>query len=154
MTAAAESQEDRRRDLGQTIQALREERQSTLSIFCSMTGVSNPEQAAGELADISPAGLQDFLNHMVDYLAMGHFTIYQRIVEGTERRGAVKEVAQRVYASIGETTDVMVEFNDKYEHFDGADSDQAALKDDLSKLGEMLAIRGDLEDELLDALSN
>lgn len=153
MTAALETQE-RRRDLSETIQALREQRQNTLSTFCSMTGVSNPEQIAGEVADIAPAALQEFLNHMVDYLAMGHFAIYQRIVEGKERRGAVKEVAQRVYASIGETTDVMVEFNDKYEHFDGAASDQPPIKDDLSKLGEMLAIRGDLEDELLEALSS
>lgn len=153
MTAAAETQE-RRRDLGETIQALREQRQTTLTTFCSMTGVSNPDQATGELGDIAPAALQEFLNHMVDYLAMGHFTIYQRIVDGKERRGAVKEAAQRVYASIGETTDVMVEFNDKYEHFDGADSDQQSLKEDLSKLGEMLAIRGDFEDELLEALSS
>jgi len=48
----------------------------------------------------------------------------------------------------------MVDFNDKYEHFDGAVSDQAPLKEDLSKLGEMLAIRGDFEDELLEALSS
>ena len=33
-------------------------------------------------------------------------------------------------------------------------SDQAPLKEDLSKLGEMLAIRGDFEDELLEALSS
>ena len=85
---------------------------------------------------------------------MGHFTVYQRIVDGKERRGQVKEAAQRVYASIGATTDVMVDFNDKYEHFDGAASDQAPLKEDLSKLGEMLAIRGDFEDELLEALSS
>ncbi len=153
MTAAPKAQE-RRRDLGETIKALREQRQNTLSTFCSMTGVTNPEQTSGELADIAPAALQEFLNHMVDYLAMGHFTIYQRIVEGKERRGVVQEASQRVYASIGETTDVMVEFNDKYEHFDGSESDQQSLKDDLSKLGEMLTIRGDLEDELLEALSS
>ena len=153
MPAAPKAQE-RRRDLGETIKALREQRQNTLSTFCSMTGVTNPEQTSGELADIAPAALQEFLNHMVDYLAMGHFTIYQRIVEGKERRGVVQEASQRVYASIGETTDVMVEFNDKYEHFDGSESDQQSLKDDLSKLGEMLTIRGDLEDELLEALSS
>jgi len=153
MTAAPKAQE-RRRDLGETIKALREQRQNTLSTFCSMTGVTNPEQTSGELADIAPAALQEFLNHMVDYLAMGHFTIYQRIVEGKERRGVVQEASQRVYASIGETTDVMVEFNDKYEHFDGSESDQQSLKDDLSKLGEMLTIRGDLEDEPLEALSS
>lgn len=152
MTAAEQAQE-RRRDIGETIQALKEQRQATLSNFCSMTGVSNPGQVSGELADVAPAALQDFLNHMVDYLAMGHFTIYQRIVDGKERRSAVKEAAQRVYASIGETTDSMVEFNDKYEHFDGAVSDQATLKEDLSKLGEMLAIRGDFEDQLLEALA-
>ena len=151
MTAALETQE-RRRDLGETIEALRAQRQNTLSTFCSMTGVSTPGQTSGELADITPVALQEFLNHMVDYLATGHFTVYQRIVEGKERRGAVKEAAQRVYAGIGETTDVMVEFNDKYEHFDGADSDQEGLKEDLSRLGEMLAIRGELEDDLLDAL--
>lgn len=153
MTAAPQAQE-RRRDLGETIEALREQRQNTLSTFCSMTGVTNPGQVSGELPDIAPAALQEFLNHMVDYLAMGHFTIYQRIVEGKERRGAVKEAAQRVYASIGETTDVMVEFNDSYEHFDGAEADQQTIKDALSKLGEMLALRGDLEDELLEALSS
>jgi len=153
MTAALDTQ-DRRRDLGETIEALREQRQNTLSTFCSMTGVSNPDQVPGDLADIAPAALQEFLNHMVDYLAMGHFTVYQRIVDGKERRGQVKEAAQRVYASIGATTDVMVDFNDKYEHFDGARSDQAPLKEDLSKLGEMLAIRGDFEDELLEALSS
>ncbi len=151
MTAASQPQE-RRRDLGETIQALREQRQNTLSTFCSMTGVSNPDQASRDLADIPPAALQEFLNNMVDYLAMGHFTIYQRIVDGKERRSVVKDAAQRVYASIGETTDVMVEFNDKYEHFDGAESDQQSLKEDLSRLGEMLAIRGDLEDQLLEAL--
>lgn len=153
MTAATQTQE-RRRDLSETIEALREQRQNTLSTFCSLTGASNTEQASGDLPDIAPAALQEFLNHMVDYLAMGHFTIYQRIVDGKERRGVVKDAAQRVYASIGETTDVMVEFNDSYEHFDGAASDQQSIKDALSRLGEMLAIRGDLEDELLEALSS
>ena len=150
---AAQAPQDRRRDLGETIQALREQRQNTLTTYCSMTGVSNPGQDSGDdLPDIAPVAVQEFLNYMVDYLAMGHFTIYQRIIDGKERRGAIKEVAQRVYASIGETTDVMVEFNDKYEQYDGAQEDHAVLREDLSRLGEMLVIRGDLEDELLEAL--
>ncbi len=151
MAAAPEAQE-RRRDLGETIDALKEQRQNTLSTYCSMTGVSNPGQVSGELGDISPAALGEFLNNMVDYLATGHFTVYQRIVDGKERRGAVNDASQRVYPGIGETTDFMVEFNDKYEGFDGSESDQEALKQDLSKLGEMLAIRGELEDVLLEAL--
>ena len=46
----------------------------------------------------------------------------------------------------------MVEFNDKYENFDGSADDQVALKEDISRLGEMLAIRGELEDKILNAL--
>jgi regulator of sigma D len=152
MTAAAKTQ-DRRKDLGETLEALKEQRQQTLMAYCNLTGVSTPGQnETGELKDIAPVALGEFLNVMVDYIAMGHFTVYQRIIEGKERRGAVQEAADRVYPSIGETTDIMVEFNDKYENFDGSEEDQAALREDISRLGEMLAIRGDLEDEILQAL--
>ena len=89
---------------------------------------------------------------MVDYMAMGHFTVYQRIIEGKERRGAVQEAAEIAYPGIGETTDVMVEFNDTYENFTGSAEEQKQIREDLSKLGEMLAIRGELEDEILNAL--
>ena len=152
MVAAAKTQE-RRKDLGETLEALKEQRQQTLMAYCKLTGVSSPDQSkSGEVKDIAPVALQEFLNVMVDYIAMGHFTVYQRIIEGKERRGAVQSAADRVYPSIGETTDIMVEFNDKYENFDGSAEDQDALREDLSRLGEMLAIRGDLEDEILEAL--
>ncbi len=155
MTAAAnpQSNPERRRDLGETLEALQQQRQKTLLAYCGLVGVKSPEQSSSEgIGDVAPVALQEMLNHMVDYLAMGHFTVYQRIIEGTERRGAVREAAEVAYPGIGETTDVMVEFNDKYENFDGAAEDQEALKKDLSRLGEMLAIRGDLEDEIIEAL--
>ena len=152
MTAAANPQE-RRRDLGETLEALQQQRQKTLLAYSGLVGVNASEQTPADgIGDIAPVALQELLNVMVDYLAMGHFTVYQRIIEGTERRGAVREAAEVAYPGIGETTDVMVEFNDKYESFDGAAEDQQALKEDLSRLGEMLAIRGDLEDEIIEAL--
>ncbi len=152
MTAAANPQE-RRRDLGETLEALQQQRQKTLLAYSGLVGVNSPDNTAADgIRDIAPVALQELLNVMVDYLAMGHFTVYQRIIEGTERRGAVREAAEVAYPGIGETTDVMVEFNDKYESFDGAAEDQKALKEDLSRLGEMLAIRGDLEDEIIEAL--
>jgi len=153
MSAAAPNTQERRKDLGETLEALQQQRQKTLLTYCNLVGVSSPEQSAVEgMKDIAPVALQELLNVMVDYLAMGHFTVYQRIIDGKERRGAVREAAEVAYPGIGETTDVMVEFNDKYENFDGATEDQEQLKDDLSRLGEMLAIRGDLEDEILEAL--
>lgn len=151
MTAAANAQE-RRRDLGETLEALKEQRQKTLLAYCNLVGVTSPDQAAQGMKDIAPVALQELLNIMVDYMAMGHFTVYQRIIEGKERRGAVQEAAEVAYPGIGETTDVMVEFNDSYENFDGATADQEKIKEDLAKLGEMLAIRGELEDEIINAL--
>lgn len=152
MTAAANTQE-RRSDLGETLEALKEQRQKTLLAYYGLVGAKSPDQlGAPGMKDIAPVALQELLNIMVDYMAMGHFTVYQRIIEGKERRGAVKEAAEVAYPGIGETTDVMVEFNDTYENFDGASADQEKIKEDLSKLGEMLAIRGELEDEIITAL--
>ncbi len=152
MTAATQTQE-RRRDLGETLEALKEQRQKTLLCYCSLVGTNTPGKTSPDgIQDIAPVALQELLNIMVDYMAMGHFTVYQRIIEGKERRGAVQEAAEIAYPGIGETTDVMVEFNDTYENFTGSAEEQKQIREDLSKLGEMLAIRGELEDEILNAL--
>lgn len=152
MTAATQTQE-RRRDLGETLEALKEQRQKTLLSYCSLVGTNTPGKTSPDgIQDIAPVALQELLNIMVDYMAMGHFTVYQRIIEGKERRGAVQEAAEIAYPGIGETTDVMVEFNDTYENFTGSAEEQKQIREDLSKLGEMLAIRGELEDEILNAL--
>ena len=152
MTAATQTQE-RRRDLGETLEALKEQRQKTLLCYCSLVGTNTPGKTSPDgIQDIAPVALQELLNIMVDYMAMGHFTVYQRIIEGKERRGAVQEAAEIAYPGIGETTDVMVEFNDTYENFTGSADEQKQIREDLSKLGEMLAIRGELEDEILNAL--
>ena len=152
MTAATQTQE-RRRDLGETLEALKEQRQKTLLCYCSLVSTNTPGKTSPDgIQDIAPVALQELLNIMVDYMAMGHFTVYQRIIEGKERRGAVQEAAEIAYPGIGETTDVMVEFNDTYENFTGSAEEQKQIREDLSKLGEMLAIRGELEDEILNAL--
>lgn len=152
MTTTAQTQE-RRRDPQEIVDAVVEQRKKTFEAYCVLGGVATPAQATeGLKADITPLALKDFLNLMVDYTATGQFTLYQRIIEGKERRGAVREIADKIYPSIGETTDALVEFNDKYEGYDGASDDQQALREDLSRLGEVLAIRGELEDEILQAM--
>jgi regulator of sigma D len=78
--------------------------------------------------------------------------VYQRIIEGKERRRAVKDVAVEVYPAIAETTDYLVDFNDKYDAFDGSGEEVSLLSSDLSRLGEVIAVRGELEDQLLSAL--
>ena len=91
MTAAAQTQE-RRRDLGETLEALKEQRQKTLLAYCSLVGTNAPGKTMPDgIQDIAPVALQELLNIMVDYMAMGHFTVYQRIIEGKERRGLFRK---------------------------------------------------------------
>ena len=59
--------------------------------------------------------LEDFQEILVDYIAAGHFGLYQRIVEGNERRKAVLDTAQTIYPQIAQSTDVAVEFTERYE---------------------------------------
>ncbi|MDV3241666.1 MAG: sigma D regulator [Methylocaldum sp.] len=88
---------------------------------------------------------------LIDYISLGHFGIYQRIIDGTERRRKVLELAENIYPRIAETTDAAVEFNDKYETLIG-DGLKTHLEDDLSKLGEELAMRIELEDQLISSM--
>jgi len=144
---------DRRQRLHHTIKSLVKLRQDVVVSYCELSGVSSFEQRDAETHKVQPAELRSFCQIMVDYTAMGHFEIYQRIIEGKERRKAVKAVADDVYPAIAETTDYLIDFNDKYDAFEGTDDEVEMLSGDLAKLGQIISVRGELEDLLLDALA-
>jgi len=143
---------DRRERLQNTIDSLIKLRQDVIVSYCKLSGVSSFDQRDLESHTINAKQLRSFCQIMVDYTAMGHFEVYQRIIEGKERRVAVKEVSDEVYPAIAETTDFLVDFNDKYDAFEGSAEDIEMLSKDLSRLGQIIAIRGELEDQILDAL--
>lgn len=143
---------DRRERLQNTIDALIKLRQDVVVSYCKLAGVSSFEKRDLEDHSLNAKQLRSFCQIMVDYTAMGHFEVYQRIIEGKERRLAVKETSDEVYPAIAETTDFLVDFNDKYDAFEGSDEDIEILSKDLSRLGQIIAIRGELEDQILDAL--
>ena len=143
------AEDNRRTRQTQTINSLLQERQQVLVLMC--------ELAELEARDVAPAkviqNLQNFNQQLVDYTALGHFEIYERIIDGKERRGNIKKVADRVYPQISKSTQMFVEFDDKY---DGADK-QASLTDlyrDLSSIGESMAERIESEDMLLREISD
>lgn len=143
---------DRRERLQNTIDSLIKLRQDVIVSYCKLSGVSSFEQRDLETQSVNPKQLRRFCQIMVDYTAMGHFEVYQRIIEGKERRVAVKVTSDEVYPAIAETTDFLVDFNDKYDAFEGSADDIEMLSNDLSRLGQIIAIRGELEDQILDAL--
>lgn len=143
------AEENRRTRQTHTINNLLQERQQVLVSMC--------ELAELESGDVPPDtvihNLRGFNQQLVDYTALGHFEIYERIIDGKERRGNIKMVADRVYPSISDTTQVFVEFNDKY---DGVDEPESLgdLYSDLSSIGEAMADRIESEDMLLREISD
>lgn len=134
-----------RRSRGQEMAAkLVSERTEMLVLFCRLAGI---ESYAPEDKPVQKL-LQEFCQILVDYIAAGHFALYERIVEGTERRREIAELAAKVYPLIADTTDVALDFNDKYDCEDHCEI-LDGLSRDLSRLGEQLAARIEIEDQLL-----
>ena len=148
MTMSEAQETDRRGRTQEMIRKLLSERQEMLSMFCRVAGLE-PYNDAAPGTDV----LQEFCQVLVDYSAFGHFEIYERIVAGRERRAKVVEVAREVYPRIAEASEVAVEFNDKYDASDHA-LDLQQLERDLGKLGEELAVRIEMEDRIIQALTS
>lgn len=137
---------ERRQNTNQMIKELLEERRQVWSLYCAIAGMK-PFTAEQPLRP----KVQEFCQLLIDYISLGHFGIYQRIIDGTERRRKVLEVAENIYPRIAETTDAAVDFNDRYETL-AEDELKTHLEDDLSKLGEELAMRIELEDQLISSM--
>lgn len=154
---AESSRVDRRQSIGGTVKKLVEERQEVFVRFCQLAGVTTMDESEEEGDDevgFQPkvSDLEAFCEVLMDYLGSGHFELYQRIIDGHERRHSVLQAAQRFYPIIAETTQFLVEFNDKYNSFEGAAEESQALRIDLNKIGKAISLRSDFEDEILSAL--
>ncbi|WP_260291996.1 sigma D regulator [Sedimenticola hydrogenitrophicus] len=123
-----------------------DERQQMLVLYCQLAGIDSfsPDKPEKQL-------LRDFCQLLIDYVAFGHFEVFDRITSGEERRGEVVRVADAAYAKIAEVTELVVAFNDKYDLSDHRQPLDNLTKD-LSILGEDLASRIELEDRLVKAL--
>jgi regulator of sigma D len=92
--------------------------------------------------------ITQFCDLLIDYVSAGHFEVYQQIVNACEINGTDSiQLLSKLYPEISETTDEVVSFNDKYSKF-SKDANLSELDKDLSKLGEAIAKRIELEDTL------
>ena len=148
MSKSEAQKTDRREGTHEMVRKLLDERQEMLTMFCRVAGLE-PFNDAKPSVNV----LQRFCEVLVDYSAFGHFEIYERIVAGRERRSQVVDVAREVYPRIAEATEVAVEFNDKYDASDHA-LDLHQLDRDLGRLGEELAVRIEMEDRIIEALTS
>lgn len=87
---------------------------------------------------------------MVDYISAGHFEVYDQLVkEGLEfdDKQALAS-AGKSFKLIDSTTELILDFNDKYQEVD----DLNTIETDLSSLGEVLASRFEAEDSMIEVL--
>lgn len=142
----APSQTERRAGTKQQLERMVAERTEMLVLYCRLAGLdplsdSRHRQPAKEL-------LQEFCQILVDYMAAGHFGLYDRFTNGTERRRHVATLAIQLYPRIADTTQTALDFNDKYDVSELIDI-PLSFETDLSRLGEELAVRIELEDRLI-----
>lgn len=125
------------------------ERQDLLVQYCKLAGLPPYENNKSLPSDDS---VNEFCQILIDYLSAGHFEIYDDIVKQCQEHGPEsKALANEIYPKISETTEALVEFNDKYSDIT-EQSDLSNFDEDLSEMGQVLEQRLELEDELIHTL--
>lgn len=144
MTITGNSGPDRRNRTREVIDKLLEERRELLALLFDSSSFDPVESV------IERERLKKFCEILVDYIAAGHFGLYQRLSDGTERRAAVQEVAVRVFPLIKTITDNAVAFSDRCAANNYQRTDEIMTQ--LSSLAEDLSVRFELEDQLIDVM--
>jgi regulator of sigma D len=146
MPVATPVDTERRQQTCQLITELQNERQEVWSLYYHVAELK-PFSANDAVKSL----LTQFSQLLVDYVSLGHFGVYERLLAGTERRTQVLSVAKEIYPEFSATTDAAISFNDKYDNVEKIEVFED-LEQDLSALGESLAKRSDLEDRLCEVM--
>jgi regulator of sigma D len=94
------------------------------------------------------AGLERLCQLLVDYVSAGHFEVFYELIREAEAfADGSDKIANEIIPSIGDTTEVILGFDEKYPCDALAD-----LGADMSFLGEVLESRFELEDRLITLL--
>jgi regulator of sigma D len=105
---------------------------------------------------LEPASLmqrqQALCGVLVDYVSAGHFEVFHELLNEAETfADGSAALAQQLMPAIGDTTEVILAYEEKY---GGGDAYPETLQRDLSSLGEVLESRFVLEDRLIAGLHN
>ncbi len=142
MSAVMQETPDRRQHNQHLVSELQKERRQVWSLYCEVADLK-PFSASSE----THFALTKFSQLLVDYVSLGHFGIYEYLLSGTERREKVLTAAKNIYPEFSRTTEAVISFNDKYDDSQ-SNFNVEGLEADLSALGEDLAKRIELEDDL------
>jgi len=147
----SEATVERRSQSHRAIQKLVDHRTQMLSLYGELA--AHRPYTGSENSEYISNLVQRFCQALIDYTADAHFRLYRFVDNNKERRATVSSIAEKVYPQIEDSTQMILDFNDKYDT-DDSDRDLSKLESDLSILGEKLADRIEQEDLLVDVLSS
>lgn len=125
------------------------ERQELVVIYCSLSGFRS--FSADNAACMNKLRL--FCQVLVDYASAGHFEIYEQLLnEAQAFNDGSADLLDKLYPAIAATTNTFITFNDTYDTDEHCSKSIGELKQALSALGEDMATRFALEDQLIDRL--
>ena len=92
--------------------------------------------------------MDDFCHNLVEYLSAGHFTIYERIINEMEGASPLLAATQLYPQLEANTVEIMKHYDSSLEQ--SIDDDNCMeFQQSLSDIGEALAARFTLEDQLI-----
>ncbi len=128
------------------VETLQEERSAVWSLYCEIAKMK-PFASTNSIRPV----LSEFSQLLIDYVSLGHFGIYEHLLAEKQPQDLALSVAEQIYPAFSNTTASAVSFSDAYD--DGKRNFKTDnLAKDLSKLGEQLAKRMELEDHLCSML--
>lgn len=128
-----------------------DQRQQLIVEFFTISGV----HALDGTDDVDhQSGLRHFCELLVDYISAGHFEVYDHLIQEAEEfdDGSALELAKQIYPQLSETTELALAFNDDIDALSEQDNFDPNLARKLSKLGESLVTRFELEDQMVDKM--
>lgn len=125
------------------------ERQELIEVYCILIDSAKKTPHPR----ILPKTLDQFCVILMDYISAGHFEIYEELITESKifNDGNVS-IMDYVYPEIDETTELALNFNDKYETRFHSERLFTSLPIDLQALGQSLELRFELEDLLIEKL--
>ena len=132
--------------VSEIIDAWLSERQSLISAFVAL-----PSSTIGDELN---SRLDLFCDLLMDYLSSGHFEVYEQLLlEGKAFADGSAEAGEKILPQIQPSTDIALDFNDDFQSFEAPSvADIRDFSTRLSKLGEALEERFDLEDKMIAVL--
>lgn len=130
-----------------------ETRQSLIVEYCKLAALQ-PCSKTNVIELPSPAELQHFCQHLVDYISEGHFKIYDMVMDKWKSTGFVAtDDINQTYGKIVLTTEPLLNFNDKYSNVSEED-ELVSFDADMSLVGEIIETRFEVEDHLIQLIAD